>query len=297
MILILGLLLVGGALVAMCFSLGIVQTTDSTTRARLLGDDRQRVKGKQESTASRLRVEAPEEVARLVIARGHRAKIERNLMLAGYPSGWTWQKIILVKGIAPAVALVALYKFAFSEFSLLKTGGGLAVVVVAYFVPDLVLSSRARERQSQMELQLPDALDKVVIAIESGLSFEAALLRAAQTGGGAFADELMRTIQDIRLGMPRRAAYEALAGRTESEDIHRFVRSVIQAAETGVSVSTIVRSQSEMMRMKRKLRAEGKAQQVSTKLLFPLLVCVFPVLFVVVLAPAIMNTVAMFKAN
>ena len=134
-----------------------------------------------------------------------------------------------------------------------------------------------------------------MISIESGLSFEAALFRAAETGNGALADELMRTIQDIRVGMSRRVAYDALAHRTESEDIRRFVRSIIQAEETGVSVSTIVRSQSDMMRMKRKLRAEGKAQQVSTKLLFPLLVCVFPVLFVVVLAPAIMNAYATFK--
>ena len=198
-------------------------------------------------------------------------------MLAGHPEGWTWQKIILIKAFAPILVFVVIRNYSFGEFSIMKTTVGLTALAVAYFLPDLLLSSRAKERQRNMELQLPDSLDKIVISIESGLGFEAALMRAAVTGKGEFAEELVRTLQDIRMGMPRRAAYEALTERTDSDDIRRFVRSIIQAEETGVSVSTVVRTQSESMRMKRKLRAEGKAQQVSTKLLFPLLVCVFPV--------------------
>ena len=104
----------------------------------------------------------------------------------------------------------------------------------------------------------------------------------------------MRTVQDIGLGMARRDAYEALQRRTSSEDLTAFVRGVIQAEEHGSSMSAMVRIQSREMRMKRKLRAEGKAGKVSVKLLGPLMACIFPVLFIVVLAPGIINAFAMF---
>lgn len=295
---VLGMLLLSGAMFALCISLGLVQTSDSTTRARLLGPkvSGRRAKG-VDPVASRLYFEGPEDAARLVTTAGMRARIERNLMLAGYPAGWTWQKIILIKIVAPVLVLFAVKDFSFGQLSLVNTSAGVVAIAMAYLAPDMLLSGRAQERQRRMELELPDALDKIVISIESGLGFEAALLRAAETGRGDFADELVRTIQDIRVGMPRRAAYESLVARTDSDDIRRFVRSIIQAEETGVSVSTVVRNQSDDMRMRRKLRAEGKAAQVSVKLLFPLIACVFPVLFVVVLAPGILTAIATFKGQ
>lgn len=233
--------------------------------------------------------EGPEQAARLVVTRGMRARLERNLMLAGYPEGWTWQRILILKAVLPVFALLGVRTYSFSELSLMRTGIGVAAIAIAYFAPDVLLHGRAAERQKKMELELPDALDKIVISIESGLGFEAALMRAAETGRGPFSEELTRTLQDIRLGMGRRDAYDALAQRTNSDDVRRFVRSIIQSESTGVSISTVVRNQSEEMRLKRKLRAEGKAQQVSVKLLIPLIFCVFPVLFVIVLAPGVIT--------
>lgn len=297
----LGLMLLGGAVYALCVSLGLLRTADGTTRQRLLGVD---AKGKRvktttapESAITRLHIQAPEESVRLVVPRRMMRKLERSMLLAGYPEGWTIRNIVLVKIILPVLIFMVVYKFAFAEPSLMHTGLGVGAIVLAYLVPDLLLSSRATERQQGMERQLPDALDKIVISIESGLGFEAALLRASETGRGDLSDELVRTIQDIRVGMARRDAYEALVARTSSEDIHRFVRSIIQAEDTGVSVSSVVRIQAKEMRMKRRLRAEGEAQKVSVKMLFPLIACIFPVLFVVILAPGIMTAIDTFKGN
>jgi len=137
-------------------------------------------------------------------------------------------------------------------------------------------------------------LDKIVISIEAGLGFEAAMARAAEAGEGPLAEELVRTIQDIRLGMGRRAAYQSLQQRTSSEDIIQFIRGVMQAEEHGSSMSSMVRIQAKEMRIKRKLRAEAKAGRVSVMLLAPLMLCIFPVLFVVVLGPAVINILATF---
>ena len=298
MALLVGILLLVAAVGALCVSLGLLHTTDSATRQRLLVSATSgRGSAPEQSAVKRLHTEAPDDGARLVVPRVLMRRIERNMLLAGYPEGWSIRNIVMVKIFAPILLAMAFFDYSFKTFSLIHTGVGVLAVVVAYCAPDLLLSSRATERQQEMERQLPDALDKIVISIESGLGFEAALLRASETGRGDLSDELVRTIQDIRVGMGRRDSYEALAARTSSDDIRRFVRSIIQAEETGVSVSTVVRIQAQEMRMKRRLRAEGKAQQVSVKMLFPLIVCILPVLFVVVLAPGVMTAIDTVKGK
>lgn len=199
------------------------------------------------------------------------------------------RNIILAKVVIPIPLMLFMTKVAFTNPTPVKTVIGVVVILVGYFVPDLLLHSRAQVRQDEMQRSLPDILDKIVITIEAGLGFEAALASSAESAKGPLADELIRTIQDIRLGMSRRAAYESLQARTTSEDIQSFIRGIIQAEEHGSSISGMVRIQSSEMRTKRKLRAEAKAGQVSVKLLGPLMACIFPVLFIVVLAPGIMH--------
>jgi tight adherence protein C len=276
------------ALGALSVSLGLIALPDRAVRTRLLEDGR--VTKTDQPTGKRIKqIDAPEDAARLIVSGGMLRRIEHNLLLAGHPAGWSMRNIILAKILIPIPVLMLMAKVAFLDPSPVKAVLGIGAVVVAYFVPDLLLYSRAQERQEEMQRQLPDLLDKVVITIEAGLGFEAALAKSADSGTGPLADELVRTVQDIRLGMSRRAAYEALQARTTSEDIHSFLRGIIQAEEHGSSISGMVRIQSTEMRMKRKLRAEAKAGQVSVKLLAPLMTCIFPVLFIVVLAPGIMN--------
>lgn len=291
--LIIGALLIVTALAAFSVSLGLVALPDRAVRARLL--DSPRVAAAAEPKGRRIQqIDTPEDAAKYITTRGMLNRIEHNLMLAGHPAGWTMRNIILAKVVIPVPMAAILSSFALSNPTPVKTILAGVALVVSYFVPDLLLYSRAKERQEEMQRSLPDILDKIVITIEAGMGFESALAISAETAKGPLADELVRTIQDIRLGMSRRGAYEALQARTTSEDIHSFIRGIIQAEEHGSSISGMVRIQSTEMRMKRKLRAEAKAGQVSVKLLGPLMACIFPVLFIVVLAPGIMNAIDTF---
>jgi tight adherence protein C len=213
-------------------------------------------------------------------------RAERNLALAGHRAGWTLRRLMLVKVVATTVAGF----LTFSLWASNPSGRGLGLMVVvmgaAFFFPDLWLNSRAQERQQELERELPDLLDQVVIAIESGMSFEGALARVGERGTGPLAQEFTRTLQDMRLGMSRRAAYNALADRTTIPDLKRFCKQVIQAEEFGVSTATLVRNLAGEMRVKRRFRAEETAQKLPVKMIFPLVTCFFPVMFVVILFPA-----------
>ena len=287
-----GMFFVLAAVLALTVAVGAVTLPDKAVRARLVAVPQGPVK---QVRGARLRqVEAAEEAAKYVATKGMLGRLERNMMLAGHPAGWTMRNVILAKILIPVPFLLLGSKIALTDATPVKVGLLGVVLVVAYFVPDLLLHSRAQERQEEMQRALPDILDKVVITIEAGLGFESALAKSATSATGPLADELVRTIQDIQLGMSRRAAYESLQDRVTSEDIHAFIRGIIQAEEHGSSISGMVRIQSAEMRVKRKLRAEAKAGQVSVKLLGPLMICIFPVLFIVVLAPGIMNAMDTF---
>jgi tight adherence protein C len=171
----------------------------------------------------------------------------------------------------------------------------LAVVLLAFWTPDLLLVSRGLERQQKITLELPDTLDEMTISVEAGLGFEGAMSKAATNGTGPLASELVRTLQDLSIGRSRRDAYEALAGRTTSQDLRRFVRAVIQADVYGISIADVLRVQASEMRTKRRQRAEEKAMKVPVKVLFPLMFCIMPVLFIVILAPAGINAFYAFQ--
>lgn len=173
----------------------------------------------------------------------------------------------------------------------------LAVIVtgIAYFVPELLLHSQGQKRQATIQLELPDTLDQLTIAVEAGLGFEAAMMRAGRNGKGPLGEELVRTLQDIQVGQTRRDAYLALAARTTVVDLRRFLRAVIQADTYGVAVANVLRTQASEMRMKRRQRAEEKAMQIPVKVIFPLMLCILPTLFIVLLGPALMGIVAAFK--
>ncbi|WP_237740704.1 type II secretion system F family protein [Crystallibacter crystallopoietes] len=167
----------------------------------------------------------------------------------------------------------------------------LVLTIVAYFVPDLLIHSKGTERQAAISLELPDTLDQMTIAVEAGLGFDSAMSRAGHNGKGPLAAELVRTLQDMQVGRSRREAYQELAERTTSKDLQQFVRAVIQADTYGVSVSGVLRTQAAEMRLKRRQRAEEKAMQIPVKVIFPLMVCILPVLFIALLGPAALNVI------
>jgi tight adherence protein C len=212
-------------------------------------------------------------------------RANRNIVLGGYQAGWGLRRLVVLKVVAATVVGF----FAFTWFSLAPTSWRFVLLVLvtalAFFGPDLWLNRRAKDRQKQIERDLPDVLDQTVIALESGLSFEGALARISDNGTGPLAEEFKRTLQAMRLGMSRRAAYQALADRTTVEDVKRFCKQIVQAEDFGVSMSTVVRNRAKDMRVKRRFRAEEIAQKIPVKIIFPLAVCFMPVLFAIILYP------------
>jgi tight adherence protein C len=216
-------------------------------------------------------------------------RLERSLQLAGLLPEWTVHRVLRAKLAATLGALLLGAVFVLTGPSPVRALVALVVVVLAYLVPDLLVSSRARQRQDRIQHELPDALDQVTIAIEAGLGLETAIARAGQFGKGPLAEELTRTIQDMKVGFSRKQAWLALSARTDVADLRRFARAIMQADQYGVSIANVVRSQAKELRGKRRQRAEEKAMKVPVKILFPLMFCILPVLFVVVLGPGIIN--------
>ena len=167
------------------------------------------------------------------------------------------------------------------------------MVPVGYFLPELLLYSRGIERQKAIGLELADTLDQMMIAVEAGLGFESAMARAGHNGKGPLAEELVRTLQEMRVGIPRRDAYLALEQRTDVPDLRQFTRAVIQADAYGISIATVLRTQANEMRTKRRQRAEEAAQKIPTKILIPLMLFILPVLFLTVLGPTVLNVMKM----
>ena len=227
--------------------------------------------------------------------RGTTARLNRLAGAAGRPAAWPVQRLVAAKLVLGLVAGGLGLLMLGGGASALTVGVAVVVPVVAYFVPELLLHSRGQERQQAIQLELPDTLDQMTIAVEAGLGFESAMARAGANGKGPLAEELVRTLQDIAVGQPRREAYLALAERTGVQDLRRFIRAVVQADQYGVSIADVLRTQAQEMRLKRRQRAEEKAMQIPVKVIFPLILCILPTLFIVLLGPAVMDIVATFS--
>ncbi|MCT1711832.1 type II secretion system F family protein [Dietzia cinnamea] len=235
------------------------------------------------------------EVARRLTPVGTIRRLETLSIRAGRPRGWSIQRLVVAKIIVPLIVVLL-------GLALLRTNPEplllllmLGTAVVCYFLPELLLQSRGQERNDEIALELADTLDQMTIAVEAGLGFDAAMARAGRNGTGPLAQELIRTLQEIQVGQLRRTAYEQLAIRTDVPDLRRFIRAIIQADAYGISVADVLRTQASEMRLKRRQRAEEKAQQVPVKVIFPLLVCILPVLFIVLLGPTAINMMEAFS--
>lgn len=238
----------------------------------------------------------PASSLRWIAPAGATARLDRSLQLAGLLPEWTVHRVLRVKLVATLAALGLGALVVALQPSPARVLIAVLVAALAYFAPDAVVASRARERQDRIQRALPDALDQVTIAIEAGLGLETAIARAGQFGSGPLADELTRTIQDMRVGFSRKEAWLALAARTDVVDLRRFARAIMQADQYGVSVAHVVRTQAKELRGKRRQRAEEKAMKVPVNILFPLMFSILPVLFIVVLGPGVLNLLQVLGA-
>ncbi len=216
------------------------------------------------------------------------AGLRRKLILAGSPAGWDLEKITALKMVGLGISITGLVWILFSGFSGPRIQLLLFVVLLAFigfYAVDAVLERKARERQQAIQNALPDTIDLLTISVEAGLSLDAALAQVTEHVEGPLSEEIGRMLQEMRLGVSRVDSLRHLADRTDVDELRSFVVAMIQADTFGVSVSNILRAQSREQRTKRRQRAEEKAMRVPVKILFPLIFCVLPALFVVILGP------------
>ncbi|MFK4296020.1 tight adherence protein C [Arthrobacter sp. GAS37] len=224
-------------------------------------------------------------------------KLDRLLALAGRPPSLPLGRVLAAKPtLGLCGALLGLFISTNSSSGIIKLVG-IFVMLLGYFIPDLMLYSKGQERQKAMQLELANTMDQMLISVEAGLGFEGAMARAGENGKGPLAEELVRTLQDMQVGRSRRESYLALAERTNVPELRSFVQAVIQADTYGIAISRVLRVQAKVMRVKRRQRAEEKAMKLPVMILFPLLFFIFPVLFIAILGPAVINTITTFSGG
>jgi tight adherence protein C len=213
--------------------------------------------------------------------------VERKLITAGEPMTMNGFLTMVLVSSASSIGLGLLIVFAMgAKIGPMQLGifGGLALV--GFYLPFHIVSSRARQRQSSVIKSLPDAFDLITTCVEAGLGLDAALSRVAEKVEGPFSQELSRALRDVALGKSRREALRELGERTQVPDLIQFTNAVIQAEAMGSSVGQVLRVQSDQLRVRRRQRAEEQAYKAPVKMLFPLVTCIFPTLFIVILGPA-----------
>jgi tight adherence protein C len=227
---------------------------------------------------------------------GAREAIRRKLVMAGSPFGWDPDRVLVAKvaclcgGVVLGLMFLALFSFAWP----LRVLGFLAVGLVGYWLPNIVLTNAVQRRQNEIRSALADSIDLLTICVEAGLGFDAALAHVSKNTSGPLADEFYRTLQEVQLGRSRNEAMRNLADRSNVPELRAFVLAMVQADIFGVSVANVLRIQAKDMRVKRRQLAEERAMKVPIKVLFPVLFCIFPALFVVILGPAIMRIADVF---
>ena len=228
-------------------------------------------------------------IAQRLTSATQAGRTEKRLAMAGHPGNMRTSDFLGLKVVvAIALAAIAFLVFGILAGSLFE---GVLIAVagagVGYLAPEFWLGRRIRARQKQILLAIPDALDLLTISVRAGLGFDAALGKVTEKMVGPLPDEFRRALAEIRVGKARRDALRDIVARTEVPALTNFIGAVIQAEQLGVSISKVLQVQSEQLRIERRQRAEEQAAQAPIKMLFPLVGCIFPSLFAVILGPAL----------
>ena len=224
-------------------------------------------------------------------------KTRRKLLIAGRGNPEAVDRFLAVRVLTIALIPVwALLAFLVLPLKGAAPLGVFALLAFASFAgPDAWLNREMAERQHRIRVKLPDILDLLVISVEAGLGFEQALDRTVGAVPGPLSDEFNRMLGEVRAGATRADAMRALDGRTDVAEVRSFVLAILQADTFGVSIGRVLRSQAEEMRIKRRQMAQEEAQKAPVKMLIPMVFCIFPALFVVIIGPAIINIYQNFK--
>ena len=244
-------------------------------------------------------VAAAARVARRVTPLDARDRVAKKLQIAGSPVGWDAERVMAFKVIGAVVGVFG----GFVLSTILQPPPFISIVAISllafvgFILPDSMLNRRVEGRQKEVLKSLSDTLDLLTISVEAGLSLNAAIAQVVQNVPGVLSAEFARMLQEIQLGVPRAEAFRHLADRTDVEELNGFALAMIQADVFGVSIASVLRTQAQQMRIKRRQAAEGKAQQTPVKIVFPLVMCILPSLFVVIVGPGAIQIVTQLFKN
>ncbi|OLC22691.1 MAG: hypothetical protein AUG06_05660 [Actinobacteria bacterium 13_1_20CM_2_65_11] len=216
-----------------------------------------------------------------------RQDLQNKLDLAGRPGNLTPEDFgaIRIVGAAVLAAVGLLLGFLLQNTVYLVVA--LAVgAILGYFLPQLWLQQKVDARRTEIQKGLPDAMDLLVIAVDAGLGFDAALARVTDKYKNALSEEFAKVLREVNLGRPRLEAMDEMGRSSGVEDLHNFIQAVIQSEQFGTGIGKILRIQADEMRRKRRQRAQEKAAQATLKMMLPMVGCIFPTLWIVLLGPA-----------
>ena len=282
--------MVMGLGVALALALGGRQQVTGVARSLALIEQQVRV-----DEVAKNELPASERLAKPVLAAtrslalrlspsGTADRLAHLLDFAGNPSRWTVERLLGAKG----GALLVLGLLGLALGGGLSPIGLLAAVAAAaggFFLPDLLVYNAGIKRQDELRRGLADALDMLTVCVEAGQGFDSALMQVARSVTGPVAGEFTRVLQEIQIGKPRGEAFSSLSRRTNVPEVKTFVTALVQADRMGLPIGSVLREQAQQMRLVRRQRAEEQAQKVPVKILFPLMLCIMPALFVVVIGP------------
>ena len=221
-------------------------------------------------------------------------RLRHDLAAAGNPHGLSATGFLGIKVLTALAASVPALLLLRSASTVGTRVLGLALIPLGFYLPNLWLSRRISARKTEIVRALPDALDMLTVCVDAGLGFDAALLKLGEKWQNALAMEFTRMVAEMRVGVTRREALRNLVARCDVPDLSNFVAVLLQADELGLSIAKILHVQSQQLRMRRRQRAEQLARQAPIKMLFPLVLLIFPAMFAVIFGPAIPTFIEMF---
>nr|MDQ6919657.1 type II secretion system F family protein [Candidatus Dormibacteraeota bacterium] len=218
-----------------------------------------------------------------------RQDMQNKLNLAGRPGNLSPADFQALRyGLAVALFIIGLLVGLLFHSPIGLALSALVGALIGFMLPPYYINVKVRARRKEIQLGLPDVMDLLTIAVEAGLGFDAAIQRVTDKFDNALADEFKTVLQEVRLGRPRLEALDEMGRRCGVEDLHNFTQAVIQSEQMGVGLAKILRLQSEEMRRKRRQRAEELAAQASLKMMLPMVGCIFPTLWLILLGPAVL---------
>jgi tight adherence protein C len=213
--------------------------------------------------------------------------LDNRLEMAGRPGNLTPADFGAVRLVAAAIMGALGLLLGILLGTTLYIVGGLAIgVILGYYLPVLWLKQKVDGRRAQIQKGLPDAMDLLVIAVDAGLGFDAALARVTDKYKNALSDMFAKVLREVSLGRPRLEAMDEMGRSSGVDDLHNFIQAIIQSEQFGTGIGKILRIQADEMRRKRRQRAQEKAAQATLKMMLPMVGCIFPTLWIVLLGPA-----------